>query len=276
MTARRSRWATGTTASPHTSPVAERRKRAARKLAQLRKKGHDPRAHRDRRARHRDHVLGQGLVRATSSPTPTREPPAPRPDLRQERFGHRPPGRRRARCVRWSPAANSTRSLVRIEPLARGALEGGAPEGVCGPDRHRGRAPRRARSPPRSWRCSATGRRGSSRPRARSRCPARARMAPGSASTSRRCSTAWAHDSTTHPSCSSRCAGWTGPSSIADAGRAKGLAKANRAGAAIDDEHLAAIFGIEMEAKASRPVRKPRKAIRKKAGKARRALRRSS
>jgi uncharacterized Zn finger protein len=70
--------------------------------------------------------------------------------------------------------------------------------------------------------------------------------------------------------------GVDGAELIADAGRAKGLAAANRAGAAIGDEHLGEIFGIEMEAKASRPARKPRKVIRKKAKKARRALRRPS
>lgn len=70
--------------------------------------------------------------------------------------------------------------------------------------------------------------------------------------------------------------GVDGAELIADAGRAKGLAKANRAGAAIDDEHLGEIFGIEMEARTSRPARKPRKVIRKKAGKARRAVKRPS
>jgi uncharacterized Zn finger protein len=70
--------------------------------------------------------------------------------------------------------------------------------------------------------------------------------------------------------------GVDGAELIADAGRAKGLATANRAGAAIGDEHLGEIFGIEMEAKASRPARKPRKVILKAGKKARRALRRPS
>lgn len=59
---------------------------------------------------------------------------------------------------------------------------------------------------------------------------------------------------------------------IADAGRANGLAPASRAGAAIDDEHLGEIFGIEMEAKASRPARKPGKVVRRGGKKARRSL----
>ena len=64
--------------------------------------------------------------------------------------------------------------------------------------------------------------------------------------------------------------GVDGAELLADAGRAKGLAAPNRADAAIADEHLGDIFGIEMEGKAPRPARKPRKVIRKagrKAGK---------
>ena len=73
--------------------------------------------------------------------------------------------------------------------------------------------------------------------------------------------------------------GVDGAELIADAGKANGLAPANRTGAAIDDEQLGEIFGIELETKPSRPARKPGKpgkVFRKKGRKARRALRRPS
>ena len=90
-------------------PVAERRKRAARKLAQLRKKGHEPKpVEIDGRAI-AEHVLGQGLVRPPRVARRSREPPAARPDLRAERLGDRPADRRGRGARARLRAASSTR-----------------------------------------------------------------------------------------------------------------------------------------------------------------------
>ena len=45
----------------------------------------------DRGPHHRQDFLGQGVVRQPGELSRLREPPAPRPDLRPQRFGRRPP-----------------------------------------------------------------------------------------------------------------------------------------------------------------------------------------
>ena len=74
--------------------------RQDRQAAQVR--AHGP-THRDRWAQDRHDVLGRGVVREPRGVQRLRQPPAPGPDLRAQRFGHRPADRRgsSARRRQW-------------------------------------------------------------------------------------------------------------------------------------------------------------------------------
>ena len=74
-------------------PVAERRRKAQRELAKLKKKGQTDRAGGDRGPHHRHDLLGQGVVRQPRALQRLREPAAARPHLRPQRLGRRPADR---------------------------------------------------------------------------------------------------------------------------------------------------------------------------------------
>ena len=73
--------------------VAERRRRAMKKMEALRKKGRERPAGPDRRPQDRQDLLGGSLVQSPGIVQRLREPPAARPHLRPQRLGL-PPGDR--------------------------------------------------------------------------------------------------------------------------------------------------------------------------------------
>ena len=246
-------------------PVAERRRRAAKKLAQLRKQGREPAP-----------VAIAGREIAT---TFWGKAWCDHLEAHADLASRLPRGKtyvRNGSVIDLRISEGEVRALVSGTEILRregedsaaraGALEDRARR-LRRPDRAGGRAPDGqaldggdgAALPPAEGPLP--------RRRASSTCPAPAPTAPGSASTSRRLSTAWARASTTRPSCSSRSAASTAPSWSPPRGRRERSRPAAPADGAIGGEHLAEIFGIELEAPApaatAKAAKRPRGAAKK-------------
>ena len=130
---------TMTTAGGPTCPVAARRRKAARELAKLRKKGQPCSPVVIEGGTIATDVLGQGLVRQPGALQRLREPAAARPDLRAQRLGDRSADRAADGHGAGQRVDDSTGCQVERRGRGQGALAG-ALRGLRGRHRLAGRA----------------------------------------------------------------------------------------------------------------------------------------
>ena len=240
--------------------VAERRRKAAREMEKLKKKGHPVSPGRHRRPHHRQDVLGQGLVREPGALQRLREPAAARPHLRAQRLGGGSPD--------WRRRGQSAGQRL-------GDLQGGG-EGDAGLEAAMAvpllglrRAPLtrwwnfcRDASPRASWSACAGRARACSRPRMRSTSPA---SCPDWAYMCKHVAAVLYGIGArldAEPELLFRLRGVDGGELLARA--ASGLAVAAPAPApdrALEEDDLAALFGLDLGAAGEAPApRKPRRA----------------
>ena len=100
-------------------PVAARRRKAAREAAKLAKKGQPLSPVVDRRPRHRQDVLGQGLVRQSRALQRLCQPPAARPHLCAQRVGDRSADHAGRGQARSSAARSCTEIQVKVAAVPK-------------------------------------------------------------------------------------------------------------------------------------------------------------
>ena len=207
--------------------------------------GPSGRAGDDRRARHRHHVLGQGVVRQPGTLPRLREPPAARPHLCAQRLGGRSADRaarsdgagqrlvalhgHRQHRARWQrrtgsrSARTAPAAIDSLVELLQGRFSKGVMERICRQDS--GLFPR-----PSEIRFSAV-----------------ARTMPRCASTWPRCCTASAPGSTAQPELLFRLRAVDEKELIANIDQALPMSKTSpAAGKVLDVDDLSAMFGLDM------------------------------